>query len=73
MGHILLLLIFLVVSYGCSRDKEQSSHTTLVTVDVSKGINLNFTDIFDESSIIPLETSEEILIGSVDDLLFSDR
>ncbi|WP_158858256.1 6-bladed beta-propeller [Lunatibacter salilacus] len=28
---------------------------------------------FLEVSIIPLETSDEILLGSVDDLLFSDR
>lgn len=66
------LLNFIVVTSGCSRENAQSSQNISVFIDVSKGIDLNFTDVFETVSIIPLETSDEILIGSVDDLLFSD-
>ena len=41
MRH-LFLLISIVVTSGCSQDKLQSSQNISVSIDVSKGIDLNF-------------------------------
>lgn len=71
----LYLVMFSAFMLSCS-ESELKHSSSLIEVNVSSKLKLEFTDIFESVEIIPLETTDDVLIGGitktliVDDLIF---
>jgi hypothetical protein len=56
-----LLLIFII---SCDSKKETDGTTETLFIDMDKASTADFSDLFTKMEIVPLETTEESLIGS---------
>lgn len=64
-------VLFLLLIFSCSK-KNESNLNKFIKVDVSKKLELNFSDIFESVEIIPLSTSDELLISGISKTVILD-
>jgi hypothetical protein len=65
---IILGIYLILISCGTKDDP----NIIKLFIDIDDIQEMNYSDIFDSYEIIPLETSQDILIGEIDKVLFSD-
>lgn len=61
-----------MVIISCSPNSYEQYDQVKIEIDVTKELDLTHTDFFENVFIIPLETADEILIGNIDDVIFTE-
>jgi hypothetical protein len=72
---ILSLIIELFAFFSCNKQEvmePEFSHVEKIIVDTRKGVILPFDSLIEKIDFIKLETTDEILIGKISQLLFTD-
>lgn len=68
-----LFLAVIPIIFSCT---DQSKHTPSdhkIVIDVDESIKLTYSEIFESLEIIPLESTHELLVGDIDQILFSEN
>lgn len=66
LTSIILVVLFLI--YKCS----PSTNSSNIYIDLDANRQISISDIFSKINIIPLETTEECLIGNINKLIKHD-
>ena len=71
-----LIIILFVIIFGCSNEKDSyisDDKLSVITIDLYNKSDLDIHQLVSELSFIPLETSDEFVIGNIDKLLYFDN
>jgi hypothetical protein len=76
MKHNIFILVFiftLYTLYGCKEQNGKMETGSVIRMDIDKRDHISVFDIFRKIEIIPLETTDESLIKSIDKLIYYDH
>lgn len=64
-------ILFVVCCVGCSHNEKEDTNATIIDIDKFNNTDtINFSQIFNSYKVIPLETNDSCLIGSVSSIRF---
>ena len=63
--------VALILLFSCDREKSKEISEVRLTIDIENEEEIFFSDIFEDYAIIPLETTQNALIGEISKILLS--
>lgn len=72
-SNIYLLIVVLSVALSCKHQADTISSDHEIVIDVDTSVKLKYSDIFESIEIIPLESTHELLVGDIDQVLFAEN
>ncbi|UJP66342.1 6-bladed beta-propeller [Mongoliitalea daihaiensis] len=73
LSNIYLSIVLLSIPLSCKHQADTISSDHEIVIDVDESIKLTYSDIFESLEIIPLESTHELLVGDIDQVLFAEN
>ncbi|MGY6520207.1 MAG: 6-bladed beta-propeller [Mongoliitalea sp.] len=74
LNQLLFLSSFILPFFiACTTHQDRNLANAEIVIDVDTSVKLNYSDIFESLEIIPLESTHELLVGDIDQVLFAEN